>query len=202
MGVEMTHTETATLEQLEHVAEQLRTRGFEAHVAPTMDEAQSLAIGLIPTDARVLTASSETLRLSGLASLIDDSGRFDALRPRLGGLDLDERRSLASTPEVVIGSVQAITEDGRMICASATGSQLAAYVYGAQRVIWIIGAQKIVPDVEHGLRRVHEHCFPLENARTQAHYGRNSIVAKVLLIDVEPEPGRATVILVGEPLGF
>jgi hypothetical protein len=202
MSVAMTHTETATLEQLEQVAERLRMRGMEAHVVPTINEAQFLAVGLIPVDAQVLTASSETLRRSGVTSLIDDSLRFDTLRPRLHGLEPDERRLLASTPEVVIGSVQAITEDGRIISASATGSQLAAYVYGAQRVIWIVGAQKIVVDLEQGLRRVREHCLPLENERAEKLYGRESVAAKILVVDVEPEPGRTTVVLVGEPLGF
>jgi hypothetical protein len=199
-------SEPVSLRTLEGVAERLRMRGFEAHVCPTMNEAQFLALGLIAVGARVLTASSETLRRTGLAALIDDSGRFDALRPRLMKLDYvrdaDERRRIAASPEVVVGSAQAVTEAGQIVCASATGSQLAAYVYGAQRVILIVGAQKIVPSLPAAQRRITDHCLPLESERAKKIYGRESVVAKTLVLDVEPEPGRTTVILVDEPLGF
>lgn len=197
-----TNGHSSSTTELEPVAEQLRMRGFEAFVTPSMAEAQFLAVGLIPIDAETLTVASETLRRSGLTALINDSGRFNALRPRLAGLEADERRLLASTPELVIGSVQAITETGRIVCASATGSQLAAYVHGAQRVIWIVGSQKIVRDLDDALQRIEKHCLPRENERAKQLYGRESLVAKTLVIDVEPEPGRTTVILVGEPLGF
>lgn len=195
-------TVASALERLDLVAERLRMRGFGAHVCPTMEVAQFVAVGLMPLDAQTLTASSETLRRSGLTAVIDDSERFNAMRPRLKELEVEERRVYTSTPEVIVGSVQAITETGRIVCASATGSQLAAYVYGAQRVIWIVGSQKIVPDLDAAFERIDKHCLPLENERAKRMYGRESVIAKTLVIDLEPEPGRTTVILVDEPLGF
>jgi LUD domain len=202
LSVRDDETVASAFERLEVVAERLRTRGFEAHVCPNMEMAQFVAVGLMPLDAQTLTASSETLRRSGLAAVIDDSHGFNAMRPRLKELGVEGRRIYASTPEVIIGSVQAITETGQVVCASATGSQLAAYAYGAQRVIWIVGSQKIVADLDAAFERIEKHCLPLENERAKRTYGRESVIAKTLVIDVEPEPGRTTVILVDEPLGF
>lgn len=185
---------------LAKVAERLRERGFEAHVAPTIDEARFIAVGFVPTHAEVLTASSETLRMCGLAELINQSGNFDAMKPKLINFELNEYRLVATTPDVVIGSVQAITEAGRIVCASANGSELAAYVYGAKQVIWLVGSQKIVPDLAGAFRRIEAIYPPPEETPSNLSVPENRI-AKTLVIDDEPQPGRSTVILVGEALG-
>jgi len=82
------------------------------------------------------------------------------------------------------------------------GSQLGPYVAGAGRVILVAGTQKIVPNLEEGLHRIEEYAFPLEDARAQAAYGVHSGVNKVLIINREITPGRITVVLVDEVLGF
>jgi L-lactate utilization protein LutC len=107
-----------------------------------------------------------------------------------------------STPDVVVGSVAALTETGSLVVASASGSQLPAYVNGAVRAIWVVGAQKVVPDLNTALRRVEEHCLPLETARAQQAYGQPSAVNRLLVLNAEPPPGRATVLLLREAIGF
>jgi hypothetical protein len=65
-----------------------------------------------------------------------------------------------------------------------------------------VGTQKIVADLEEGLRRIDEYSFPLEDARAQAAYGISSGVNKVLIINREVTPGRITIVLVDQVLGF
>ena len=89
-----------------------------------------------------------------------------------------------------------------MLAASSSGSQLAPYAGGAGRVIFVVGTQKIVSDLEEGLRRIEEYAFPLEDARAMEAYGINSGINKVLIINREVVPGRITVVLVDEVLGF
>ena len=86
--------------------------------------------------------------------------------------------------------------------ASASGSQLPGYAGGALRAIWIVGAQKVVPDLATALRRVEDHCLPLESARAQAVYGQPSAVNRLLILNAEPQPGRGTVLLLREAIGF
>jgi hypothetical protein len=114
----------------------------------------------------------------------------------------DEIRRLSAAPDVMLGSVHAVTETGSLLAASMGGSQLGPYVSGAGRVILVVGTQKIVSDLEEGLRRINEYAFPLEDARAQAAYGIHSAVNKVLIINHEIVPGRITVVLVDEVLGF
>jgi LUD domain len=140
-----------------------------------------------------------------LSSIPNESSRYHPLRPQLKTLDRQtqgrEWRKLQSSPEYVVGSVHAVTEQGQVLIASASGSQLASYVFGADHVIWAVGAQKIVRDLGEGFRRVREYSYPLEHERIQALGMPGSFVAKILLVERE-RPDRVSVILVKEALGF
>ena len=111
-------------------------------------------------------------------------------------------RQLAASPDWVVGSVHAVTQDGSLLIASASGSQLAPIVSGAGHVVLVVGGQKIVPDFDTGLRRIYEYCFPLEDRRAREAYGVPSGVNNVLIINKAMARGRITAILVNEALGF
>jgi hypothetical protein len=68
-------------------------------------------------------------------------------------------------------------------------------------VIWVAGAQKIVRDLGEGFRRLREYSYPLEHERIQALGMPGSSVSKILMVERE-RPGRISVILVKEALGF
>jgi hypothetical protein len=69
-------------------------------------------------------------------------------------------------------------------------------------VIWIAGTQKLVADLDEGMRRIEEYCYPLENQRSHKAYGEPSSIRKVLIVNREDRPGRMTMVLVREKLGF
>ena len=176
------------------------------HRAVDGAQARQIVLDLIPDGAEVSHGASRTLEETGIAEAINASGRFQALRPRIFSMDrqtqADEIRRLTAAPAVMLGSVHAVTEDGSLLAASMSGSQLGPYVSGAGKVIFVVGAQKIVRDVQEGLERIYEYALPLEDARAQAAYGVQSAVNKVLIINREVVPGRITVVLVDQLLGF
>jgi hypothetical protein len=184
----------------------LEANGITVKRASDLAEAKRTVLGLIPADAQVYHGASQTLELSGITNEIENSGRYDPIRPRIWSMDrqtqADEIRRLTSAPDVMLGSVHAVTETGSLITASMGGSQLGPYAAGAGRVILVVGTQKIVSDLEEGMRRVNEYAFPLEDARAQAAYGVHSGVNKVLIINREISPGRLTVVFVDEVVGF
>src|SRR2546425_2209974 len=184
----------------------LEANGIIVLRAPDAAAAKRTVLALIPDGCQVYHGASQTLDLVGITDEIDKSGPYEFLRPRLRSMDrktqADEIRRLGAAPDVMLGSVHAVTETGSLIAASMGGSQLGPYVSGAGRVILVAGTQKIVPDLDEVLRRVNEYAFPLEDARAQAAYGIHSAVNKVLIINREIVPGRITVVLVDEALGF
>ena len=184
----------------------LEANGIRVLRAPNAAEAKRIVLDLIPDGSQVHSGASQSLEVSGIIDEIEGSSRYDALRPRVWSLDrdtqADEIRRLSAAPDVMLGSVHAVTESGALLAASMSGSQLGPYASGAGRVILVVGTQKIVSDLEEGLRRINEYAFPLEDARAQAAYGIHSAVNKVLIINHEIVPGRITVVLVDEALGF
>ena len=191
---------------VKRAAAALEANGMKVLRAANAAEAKRIVLGLIPDGAQVYHGASLTLDVTGITAAIEGSQRYEPIRPKISTMDRrtqgDQIRRLMSAPDVMLGSVHAVTETGSLITASMGGSQLGPYVSGAGRVILVVGTQKIVSDLEEGLRRVNEYAFPLEDARAQLAYGIHSAVNKVLIINREVTPGRITVVFVDEVLGF
>ncbi|MFE9433996.1 LUD domain-containing protein [Streptomyces sp. NPDC006640] len=196
----------APAQRLERAIAALNAHGFTAEILDDAAAARTRVKELIPAGAVVFTGASETLRLSGIEEDINAGGRYEAIKPRVLSMDratqADDIRRLLAGPDVVVGSVAALTETGSLVVASGSGSQLPAYAGGAARAIWIVGAQKVVPDLTTALQRVQDHCLPLESARTREAYGRPSAVNRLLILNAEHQPGRGTVLLLREAIGF
>lgn len=196
----------ASEERIQRTAAALRERGYAVHVVDTAQEARALVASLLPTDKTIFTASSETLRHSGIDADINQSGRYHAVRPTLTALReagrFDEMRVAGSSPDLVVGSVHAVTESGQVLAASGSGSQLSLYSYGAAKALWVVGAQKIVPDLDTALRRIETYAYPLEDQRFRALVDAPANLSKILIVNGEMFPDRITVVLVREEIGF
>ena len=196
----------ATDEQIERTAEALEANNIHTLIAETGEEAKRLFFELVPEGSEVFLGASVTLEKLGIKDEIDQSGRFDALRPKMFAMDratqAREIRKLVGAPDYAAGSVHAVTEDGQVLIASNTGSQLGPYASGAGKVIWVVGAQKLVKDLDEGLKRIYEYCMPLEEEHMQQLYNMSTGVNKVLIVNKEIRPNRITMIIVKEKLGF
>lgn len=198
--------ELASDKDIERTARALEANGFAVRVVASGREAFETALTFIPTGVEVMTMTSQTLDAIGLSRHLNESEKYDATRPKLMKLDYktqaNEMRKLAAAPDVVVGSVHAVTEEGHVWIASNTGSQLAAYVFTGGKVIWVAGTQKIVKDDTEARQRLYEYTYLLEDERAQKAYGMRSGVNKILVVNKEIQPGRITIILVKEKLGF
>lgn len=196
----------ATEDQIQKTVASLTANGFVVAVTSTSDEAKKKIFEILPKGAEVLTMTSVTLDTIGLTSEINDSGAYVSLRKKIMALDRNtqgkEMAIIGAAPDWSIGSAHAVTEDGQLLIASATGSQLPAESYGAGNVIFVVGIQKIVSTLEDGIKRIYEYSLPLENVRAQKAYGMQSSVNKILIINREFRPERIHVIFVKENLGF
>jgi acyl-CoA hydrolase len=147
-----------------------------------------------------------TLAETGIADAINDGGgRWESARTNMFALDFatqaQQMKAIGGQPDYALGSVHAVTRDGTLVIASASGSQLASYAWGAANVIFVVGAQKLVPTLAAAHERIYQHSLPLEDARAQAAYGQHSQVGKILEIHQEM-PGRIHVVLVRQQVGY
>jgi hypothetical protein len=193
-------------EQIERTAKALETKNIKTLIAQNAGEAKRMFFELVPEGAEVFLGASVTLETLGIKDEIDTSGLYDALRPKMFAMDRAtqgrEIRKLVGAPDYAAGSVHAVTEDGQVLIASNTGSQLGPYASGAGKVIWVVGSQKLVKDLDEGMRRIEEYCVPLEEVHMQELYQAHTAVNKLLIVNKELRPDRITMIIVKEELGF
>jgi acyl-CoA hydrolase len=183
----------------------LEEHGFSVDVVDGLDAAREAVLAHIPPGSSVMTNTSVTLQEARIADAVNDSGPYESARNKMFALDFatqaQEMKAIGGQPDYALGSVHAVTRDGTLVIASASGSQLASYAWGAANVIFVVGAQKLVPTLEAAHERIYKHSLKLEDARAYAAYGQHSSVGKVLEIHQEL-PGRIRVVLIRQPVGF
>jgi hypothetical protein len=200
------YTAPASEARIQRTAEALRANNIEVLVVDDADAAKRAVLERIPDGVEVHSGASKTLQETGIEAALEASPTITWLRKRLRSMDRAtqgrEIRRLGAAPDVMLGSVSAVTEDGKLVTASNSGSQLGPYASGAGTLILVIGAQKIVKDLDEAMRRIYDHALPLESVRLRAIFGVDSYVSKILITNRDPRPGRTTAILVREALGF
>jgi L-lactate utilization protein LutC len=193
-------------EKIARTSKALEANGIQTLIAENGAEAKRLFFELVPEGSEVFLGASVTLETLGIKDEIDKSGKYEALRPKMFAMNREtqgrEIRKLGGAPDYAAGSVHAVTEDGHVLIASNTGSQLGSYATSAGKVIWVVGSQKIVKDMNAGFRRLEEYVVPLEEAHMQQLYHVGTNVSKVLIVNKEIRPNRITMIIVKEELGY
>src|SRR6266498_84165 len=183
----------------------LEEHGFSVEVVDDFEAAREAVLARIPEGSSVMTNTSVTLQETGIAAAIDDGGPYESARNKMMALDfatqLQEMKAIAGQPDFALGSVHAVTREGALVIASASGSQLASFAWGAAYVIFVVSTQKLVPNLEAARERIYRHSLKLEDARALSAYGEHSFVGKILEIHQE-RPGRIHIVFIRQPVGF
>lgn len=201
-------SQLADKETIDKTIKALAANGIDARFVETGEQAKEEVFKIIPQGVEVMTMSSVTLDILGISKEVQESGRYDSVKNKLASMHREtqglEMLKIGAAPQYSVGSVHAVTEDGHVLIASNTGSQLPAYASAAANVIWVVGVQKIVKNIDEAMKRIYEYILPLESDRLNKAYNmtKGSFVSKVLIINREIKPGRITLIFVGEKLGF
>ena len=193
-------------EIIEKVTEALNANGFEVQVAEDQEAAKQAVLEIVPKGSETFTNSSKTLDILGLSDVLN-SDDYVSGRDKMMALWGDESKKremkqVSATPDYSLGSAHAVTEDGKVLIASASGSQLPSKSFGADNVVLVVGAQKIVKDLNEGIKRIEEHVVPLEDKRAMEVYGNPTSFNKLLVLAKEPVAGRTKIVIVKESLGF
>jgi hypothetical protein len=193
---------------IQRTADALRAKGYDVHIADDLAAAREQVLALVPEGAEVNQGASQTLEQLGVTAEIEESGRYDAVRPKTRAMDrstpegIRAMRKLGGVPDYMLNSAQAVTEDGQIVVVSNSGSQLGPIAFGAGTVIFAISANKIVPDLETAMQRIEEYSLRHENVRMQGLHGIDSAVNKILIVNKEFRPGRFAVVLIREAIGY
>ena len=184
----------------------MRERNIDVVIVNNGEETRQAVLVRIPKGAEVHSGKSKTLLDSGIFDAIMDPNQYNALRHQMLKMDRKtqdkEIRKLIAATDFMLGSVNAITEAGILVIASATSSQIGPYSNTAGKLILVVGSQKIVPDLETAFRRIREHVQPWEEDQVRKASNMSTFVGKILIVEREWIKERMTVILVREPIGI
>jgi hypothetical protein len=111
----------------------LEEHGFSVEVVDGFDAARAAVLGRLPEGSSVMTNTSVTLAETGIADAINGGGALESARNKMMALDFatqaQEMKAIGGQPDYALGSVHAVTTDGTLVIASASGSQLASYAW-------------------------------------------------------------------------
>jgi L-lactate utilization protein LutC len=196
-------------ESVTKTAAALGLNGIETSVVETKAAALEQIKKLIPAGVSVMNGSSRTLEEIGYVDVLKSGAHsWNNLHATILA-ETDKTKQAALREQSVFSdfylcSVHAITEEGELLIASASGSQLPALAFTAKNIIIVAGAQKIVPALADAFDRLKTYVFPLEDKRMKEVGMGGSTIAKILIVAKEPTwMGRKVhLIFVNEVLGF
>jgi L-lactate utilization protein LutB len=204
---------------LARLTTELPRRGIEVVRAETKDAAREAVLGLIPPGATVMAGSSLTLDAIGLTDRLK-GGPYRYLREDVRSIDDPDRRYELRRQSVVadyfLGGINALAATGEILNIDSSGSRVAGYAYGGRKVIMVCGLNKVVPTLADALDRIRTVAAVQEARRVGrtppcthdgvCHnyecYPPQRQCGKILIIEKENVPGRITVVLVEESLGY
>lgn len=205
----MTYNNLASPQVVEKTMGALKERGFLPELIDTKEAALERIKELITPESSVMNGSSRTLEEIGFVDYLKSGEHgWKNLHADILAIsdptEQQEMRKQALVSEFYLGSVHALTEDGELLIASNSGSQLPHLVSTSNNLILVVGAQKIVPTVSEAWKRLEEQVIPLEEERMQATQGVGTYPSKVLLLNREPNfMGRKVhVLIIKESLGY
>jgi len=191
---------------IDKTVEALKKRQVQVLVVNDRSEALAKLKEIILAGASVMTGGSTTLDQIGFTALLKSKNHRwrnlkDAIFAEKDPAKQSELRRQAILADYYIASIQAIAQTGEVLNCDATGTRTGPYAYGPKQVIWVAGAQKIVTNLDQAFRRMWEHCVPLEDQRMKSIGYPGTTVSRILIYE-KADPGRITLILVKEKLGF
>lgn len=204
----MDYSKVASDEIIEKTITALQNHRIDVVLVENKKQALEEILKNIPEGSKIMNGSSTTLIQIGFSEMLKSGNHKwknlheDILKEKDYGKQSDLRRKALTKTDYFLSSVNAITEDGKLVAVDASGSRVGALPFAAKKVLIVAGANKIVPNLEEAFNRIRNYVINLENERAMKVYGMKSGFGKWVIIEKESIPNRIKLILVKEPLGF
>jgi hypothetical protein len=204
--------------QAGHIIKNFKKRGIDGIYCESSADAVREICRLIPAGALVGLGGSETILESGLVDALRrmDIRLLDRYREGVGREEVNEMRRRGLAADVYVSSSNAVTADGKLVNMDGTGNRAAAMIFGPGKLIIMAGMNKVAVDVDAAIARVRNTAAPANALRVGvdtpcSHTGfcqdpfcqpPHRICCQLVVTEASMTPGRVTVVLVGESLGY
>ncbi|UCD58792.1 MAG: lactate utilization protein [Candidatus Hydrogenedentota bacterium] len=204
------------MDDIQKTMDALEGNNIECIFVEDKQAALEKALALIPEGSSVGLGGSVTVEQVGLLETLR-SGNYTLYDQYAPGIDMPEnmkRRKQGLTAQYFVTGTNAITADGQLVNVDGLGNRVAAQAFGPDKVIIVAGTNKIVNDVHEAFDRLEKIAAPINAKRVNAQSpcadtgecidcdsparicNIYTIIRRMMI------PGRITLILVNESLGF
>jgi hypothetical protein len=204
--------------QAETIIKNLKKRGSDGVYCENSAQAVEAICRMIPVGSLVGLGGSETVIESGLIDALRrlDIRLLDRYKDGVSKEEVDAMRRQGLSADIFVCSSNAVTGDGKLVNIDGTGNRVAAMIYGPKKVIVIAGMNKVVPDLDAAIARVKNTAAPANSLRVNKEtpcsktgfcqdphcHPPQRICCQLVITEASTTPGRVTVVLVGESLGY
>lgn len=201
--------------QAESLIRRFNRRGMEACYCEDSKAAVEKVLSLIPDGSSVTWGGSATLSEAGILEALQN-GSYELI-DRASAKSPEEARSLYGKivcADYFLMSTNAFTSDGELVNIDGNGNRVACLISGPAHVIVVTGMNKLTKTVQEAVDRVQTcatppNCLRLNLNTPCASTGfcadcqsPDSICCQIVITRRSRQPGRITVVMVGEELGF
>ncbi len=198
---------------MQTIIDNLKNNGFSVIEVATAAEALEIAKGFVEPQMHIGLGGSTTVQQIGLLDWLTEQEDINLSNQYEAGITMEEnveRRRQGLVSDLYITGCNAITQKGELVNADGDGNRVAAQIFGPRKVLLIASKNKIVESVKEGFGRIRGIVAPKNIERMNAkaismgkepHYNEDNIANKFVFITAD-KPGRTTIILVGEALGY
>ncbi len=196
----------------EKVIKGLESRNMSGYYADSREAALKKALELIPEGSSVTMGGGMSVHEIGLVDALK-KGNYDFIDRD----DYEDKRAamlMAYDADFFLSSVNAMTDDGVLVNIDGNSNRVSAIAQGPKKVLFIVGMNKVTSDVDSALKRARNVAAPINAqrfglstpcAKTGACMDCKSpdtICCQFLITRYSLHPGRISVILVNDDLGF
>lgn len=196
-------------------AEHLRQNGFEVLLVKTAVEARDVLAERIGSGKTVGTGGSVTIREAGILPLLVQNGCVIRAHWDPQGEEPEAVMKKAREADVYLTSVNAVTQNGRLVMIDGRGNRVGAICDGPKEVYFVVSENKVVQGgLDAAIARIKKEAAPpncrrlgLDTpcAKTGHCGGRicdNSTCRLIVAVDAVPRGRKMTVIFTEEKLGY
>ncbi|WP_024955025.1 lactate utilization protein [Sulfurospirillum arcachonense] len=198
---------------MQSIKNKLEKNGFEVIIVDTKDEALHVAKNFVKKDMKIGLGGSTTVLETGLLEYLVNLKNITLFNQYESGIDMAEnlkRRREGILSDLYVTGCNAITRNGELVNADGSGNRVAAQIFGPKKVLLLVGKNKIVDTLKDGFKRIKEVASVKNINRMnkkalelgkEPKYNLDNIGNKFAYINAD-EPGRTTIVLINEELGY
>lgn len=214
-GINMTYISESHAKAAKALAKNFEKRGMNFCYCESADKAREYILSLIPEGSSVSWGGSESMEEAGVIRAVKE-GNYEVIDRKSAKTPEEARRLYGKIvcSDYYLMSTNAFTKGGELVNIDGAANRVACLAHGPAKVIVLASMDKMCSTVEEAVNRIRTMAAPPNALRVNANtpcaatglcadcLSPDCICCEILITRMSRIPGRITIVLTDEKLGF